>query len=218
MDYVDLRPGTHVSVIPAVGDAGAAYEATVRSVSERDIHISTPHRDAEQLTIEAGAPITLFTSVEGQIYRFPTRVRHVEESPAEGLIIEPPVEAEKNERRSYYRLLTRIVPRYAAIVANNGTETPLDSCVILDISGGGLQMQSLTRPDVGARLHLLFALEGDPLEVDIYTDVLTVQPPSRAGRYHRIHGRFFSAPRGEVERLVRYVTRQQVERRRKGLL
>lgn len=218
MDYVDLLPGTRVSVVPVAGDAGAAYEATVRSVSKQDIHISTPHRNAERLLIEAGEPITLFTSVEGQIYRFPTRVRQIEEAPSDGLIIEPPIEAEKNERRSYYRLITRIVPRYAAIVANNGTETPLDGCVILDMSGGGLQMQAVTEPEVGARLHLLFSLEGDPLDVDLYTDVLTVQPPTRTGRFYRIHGRFASVPRKEVERLVRYITRQQVQRRRKGLL
>lgn len=218
MDYVDLSPGTRVSVVPAYGDSGAAYEAIVRSVSEVDIRISMPQRDQEFLAIDAGEPLTLSTSVRGQVYRFPSRVRLVEESPSEGLVIEPPVEAEQDERRSYYRLLTRIVPRYAAVLGRADAEVPLKTCVILDISGGGLQMQSLTRLDVGARLHLVFALDGDPLEVDLYTDVLSVRPPSRGGQYHRVHGRFVAAPRAEVERLIRYVTRQQIERRRKGLL
>lgn len=218
MDYVDLRPGARVSVVPAAGESGAAYEAVIRSVSEDDIRISTPQRDQEFLSIGAGEPLTLFASVQGQIYRFPTRVRLIETGPPEGLVVEPPVEAEQDERRSYYRLLTRISPRYAASVGREDAETPLDSCVILDISGGGLQMQTLTRLEVGGRLHLVFALEGDPLEIEIYADVLTVQQSSRGGRYYRLHGRFVSVPRSEVERLVRYVTRQQVERRRKGVL
>lgn len=235
MDYVDLRPGTAISVAPVSGEAGVAFESVVRSVSEGEIRISMPRRDEEWLTVEAGEPLMLFTSVGEQVYRFPTRVRQVEAAPEDGMVIEPPVEAEKNERRAYYRLLTRIVPRYvgvvtrgegdsplvpryAAMVSRDGTEVPLDSCVILDISGGGLQIQALTPPRVGDQLHLVFALEGDPLEMDIYADVLSVRPSARGGRYHRLHSRFVSAPRVEVERLVRYVTRQQIERRRRGLL
>lgn len=218
MDYVDLLPGTRVSVVPADGDLGAAYEATVRGVSEDAVRLTMPQREDEFLSVGAGEPIMLFTSVRGQVYRFPTRVRLVETSPAEGLLIERPAEAEKNERRAYYRLITRIVPRYAAVVGRDGAETPLGDGVILDISGGGLQMQSLARLEPGMRLHLVFALEGDPLEMDISADVLTVQPPARGGRHHRMHGRFVDVPRAEVERLIRYVTRQQIELRRRGAL
>lgn len=218
MDYVDLRPGTRVNVIPADGDVGATYEAVVRSVSRADIRITTPKRDEEWLAIGSGDPLTLFTSVQGQIFRFPSRVMVVNDDPAEGIVIEPPVEAEKNERRSYYRLITRIVPRYAGAVGRKGDETPLQSCVILDVSGGGMQMQSLTRLETGTRVHLVFALDGDPLEVDITVEVLSTLPPAQGGQFFRMHGRFVTPPRPEVERLVRYVTRQQIERRRKGLL
>lgn len=218
MDHVDLRPGTHVNVVPANGDLEAAYQAAVRSVSQDAVRLTMPQREGEFLPVDAGESVTLFTSVQGQIYRFPTRVRLIEVSPSEGLVVEPPAEAEKNERRSYYRLITRIVPRHAAVVSRDGAETPLLDSVILDLSGGGLQMQSLSRPESGARLHLVFALEGDPIDMDVCAEILTVRPPARGGRYHRLHGRFAGIQRAEVERLVRYVTRQQIELRRKGVL
>ncbi len=217
MEYVDLRPGARVTVLPEDGDFGAAYEAMVRSVSEHAVRLSMPQRADGFLTIDAGEPITLFTSVQGQIFRFPTRVRLIETSPEEGLVIEPPAEAEKNERRSYYRLITRIVPRYAATVDREGAETPIPGGVILDVSGGGTQMQVLTRVETGTRVHLVFALDGDPLEMDVAADILTVDAPSRGGRYYRLHGRFVGVPRTEVERLIRYVTRQQIELRRRGV-
>lgn len=218
MDYVDLRPGTRVNVAPMEGDLGASFEATVRSVTENAIRITMPERSEEVLAIDAGQPITLFTSLHGQVYRFSTKVRLIETSPVEGLVIEPPAEAEKNERRTFYRLMTRIVPRYAAEVGRDGAEHLLAENVILDISGGGLQMQTLTRLEPGSKLHLVFSLDGDPLEMEVTLDVLTVNPPARGGRFYRLHGRFAGVPRSEVERLVRYVYRQQVELRRKGVL
>lgn len=218
MDYVDLRPGTRVNVAPPDGDLGASFEATVRSVTDNAIRLTMPERGEDVLSIDAGQPITLFTSLHGQVYRFSTKVRLIETAPVEGLVIEPPAEAEKNERRTFYRLMTRIVPRYAAQVVKDGVERPLSENVILDISGGGLQMQTLTRLEPGSRLHIVFALDGDPLEMEVTLDVLTVNPPVRGGRFYRLHGRFASVPRSEVERLVRYVYRQQVELRRKGVL
>jgi c-di-GMP-binding flagellar brake protein YcgR len=217
MDYVDLQPGTRVNVAPPDGDLGAAYAATVRSVSENAIRLTMPERDDEFLTIDAGDSITVFTSLHGQIYRFTTRVRLMETSPTEGLVIEPPTEAEKNERRTFYRLLTRIEPRYAAEVRRE-EEVRLQNNVILDISGGGLQMQTTSRLEPGARVHLVFSLDGDPLEMEVSIDILTAHEPSRGGRFYRVHGRFAGVPRSEVERLVRYVYRQQVELRRKGVL
>ncbi len=218
MDHVDLRPGTRVNVVRANGDLEAAYQAAVRSVSQDAVRLTMPQREGEFLPVDAGESVTLFTSVQGQIYRFPTHVRMVEVSPSEGLVVEPPTEAEKSERRSYYRLITRIAPRYIAVIGRDGAETPLQDSVILDLSGGGLQMQSLSQPDPGARLHVIFPLEGDPVEMDVCAELLSVRPPARGGRYHRLHGRFVGIPRAEVERLIRYVTRQQIELRRKGVL
>ncbi len=218
MDYVELQPGARVSVAPNGGDVGAVYEATIRSVTEHAVRLTMPERSDEFMVIEPGEPITLFTSRHGQVYRITSRVRLIETSPVEGLVIDPPAEAEKNERRSFYRLLTRIVPRYAALVGRDGAEEALGENVILDISGGGLQMQSKSRVEPGARIHLVFAVDGDPLEIEVSVDVLTVHPPATGGRFYRFHGRFAGVPRGEVERIVRYIYRQQLELRRKGVL
>lgn len=218
MDHVDLRPGTRVNVVLPDGDPDVAYEAAVRSVSHDAVRLTMPRREGEFLPVGAGEEVTLFASVQGQVYRIATRVRLVEVSPAEGLVVEPPAEAEKSERRSYYRLITRIVPTYIAVVGRDGSETPLLDTTILDLSGGGMQMQSLSQPDPGTRLRVVFGLHGDPVEMDTCVEVLCVRAPVRGGRYHRVHGRFVDLPRADVERLIRYVTRQQIEMRRKGRL
>jgi c-di-GMP-binding flagellar brake protein YcgR len=218
MNYVELQPGTRVSIAPKGGDLGAVYEATVRSVTEHAVRLTMPEREHEFLNVEPGESITMFLSRQGQVYRITSRVRLIETSPVEGLVIDPPAEAVKNERRSYYRLLTRIVPRYAAVVGRGGAEEPLGENVILDISGGGLQMQSKSRIEAGARLHLVFAVDGDPLEIEVLVDVLTVHPPVNGGRVYRFHGRFAGVPRSEVERIIRYIYREQLELRRKGVL
>lgn len=216
--YVDLRPGTRVNVIPPGDALGAAFEAVVRSVSENAIRVSMPKRNAETLRVEPGTAITLFTSLHGQVYQFATTVRLLETVPLEGLILDPPREAVRHDRRGYYRLVTRIEPRYVTTMTHDQPETVLRENVILDLSGGGLQMQTLGPVEAGHRLHLVFALEGDPLEVEAFADVLSARQPERGRRHVTVHGKFIDMPRAEAERIVRYVYRQQVELRKKGVL
>ena len=128
------------------------------------------------------------------------------------------------ERRQSYRVITRIVPRYAARVDETLEEPEHLDAVILDISGGGALIQSRQMVPFGAHLRLRFALEGDPLELDVAAVVTQVRAtPIMAGRvvyipHYRIHCAFRDVTRRDTERIVRYVYRQQLLLRRRGAL
>lgn len=128
------------------------------------------------------------------------------------------------ERRQSYRVITRIVPRYAARVDEALSEpVPLDA-VILDISGGGALIQSRQLVPVSARLRLRFAVDDDPIEFDVQAIASQVRAtPIMAGRvvyipHYRIHCSFTDVSRRDTERIVRYVYRQQLLLRRRGAL
>src|SRR3546814_2944271 len=64
-----------------------------------------------------------------------SRVRLVEVD-NDSFVIDTPREAEQTERRAFYRLPVRIVPRFVARLDDAGNEVQAVQAVILDLSGG----------------------------------------------------------------------------------
>lgn len=214
--FIDLLPGTRVKVSSPGDPLGAAYEATVRSVMPSSVRLGMPRLEGETLEVEAGDTVTMFTTLYGRVYRFSANVRLIEVD-NDSFIIDTPREAERTERRQFYRLVTRIVPRRAAVLDDEGSEVASLRAVILDISGGGALLQSAEEVAVGSRLRLVFELEGDPVEMDIASLVLSVYRPPTQQQF-RVHCQFLEPNRSEIERLVRYVYRLQAELRRRGVI
>ena len=170
--YIDLQPGTRIKVSPPGDPLGVSYEATVRSVLPSQLRLGLPRRDGEVLEVSPGDQLTMFTTLHGRVLRFKANIRLVEVE-NDSFFIETPREAEQTERREFYRLPVRIVPRRAAILDDTGDEVQPVQVVILDLSGGGAMLQSREFVAAGARLRLVFELEGDPLDMDLATLVLS---------------------------------------------
>lgn len=215
--YVDLQPGTRIKVSPPGDPMGAAFDTTVRSVLPNMLRLDMPRRDAEVLDVSPGDHLTMFTTVHGRVYRFAVDVRMAEVD-TESFVIDTPREAERTERRQFYRLVTRINPRLATRLDDGGNEVQRLQIVILDLSGGGALLQCREFVPAGSRLRLVFELEGDPLEMDIAALVLSTGRPSTNAQHYRLHCQFLEPNQSEIERLVRYVYRQQAELRRRGVI
>ena len=215
--YVDLQPGTRIKVSPPGDPLGAAYEATVRSVMPNALRLGMPRREKDVMEVHPGDHLTMFTTIHGRVYRFAVDVR-LAEVEHDSFVIDPPQEAERTERRQFYRLVTRIVPRRASRLDDGGKEVQPLQAVILDISGGGALLQAREFVPAGSRLRLVFELEGDPLEMDIAALVLNTSRPATTAQHYRVHCQFLEPNQSEIERLVRYVYRQQAELRRRGVI
>ncbi|MGE3961791.1 MAG: flagellar brake protein [Dehalococcoidia bacterium] len=215
--YVELLPGTRITVSPPGDPFGASYEATVRSVLPSQLRLGLPRRDRDVLEVEPGDQLTMFTTVHGRIFRFTASVRLVEVD-NDTFFIDTPREAEKTERREFYRLPVRITPRVATRLDDSGKEVQPLHAVILDLGGGGVMLQSREYVAAGSRLRLVFELDGDPFDMDIATLVLTCTRPASNAQHYRLHCQFLEPNRFELERLVRFVYRQQAELRRKGVI
>ena len=215
--YIDLVPGVLLQIFPEPGTIDNAYEAVVRSVSDAGIRLSVPRRGDERLPLLPGTRVVAFAAFNGQLYRFSCMVKLTEQFPQETVVLAPPDEAVNAERREFFRLFTRVVPRYGARVDHKLVELQRLTAVMLDISGGGLQIQTREWVPTGSRLRLIFVLDDDPLEFDLQVMALSVLRPERQQHY-RIHCRFVDVATADVERIVRHVFRQQVALRRKGAL
>lgn len=215
--YVDLQPGTRLKVSPPGDPLGVSYEATVRAILPSQLRLGLPRRDREVLVVEPGEQLTMFTTVHGRVFRFNTSV-HMVELATDSFFIDTPREAEKTERREFYRLPVRIAPRIVARLDDAGREAQQLQAVILDLGGGGILLQCREFVAAGTRLRLVFEIDGDPFEMDIAALVLSCSRPVASAQHYRLHCQFLEPNRSERERLVRFVYRQQAEMRRKGVI
>ncbi len=215
--YVDLQPGTRIKVSPPGDPLGAAYESVVRAVMPNALRLGMPRREQEVLEVQPGDHLTMFTVLHGRVYRFGVSVR-LSEVDTDSFVVDPPLEAERTERRQFYRLVTRIVPRRTARLDDAGKEVQPIQSVILDLSGGGVMLQTREFVPAGCRLRIVFELEGDPLEMDIAALVLNTNRPASNAQHYRVHCQFLEPNQSEIERLVRFVYRQQAELRRRGVI
>ena len=215
--FIDLAPGVALQVFAEPGSIDHAYDTVVASVTDGALRVSVPRRGDERLVLRPGQRLAAYVALNGQLHRFSSLVKATEEFPREIVVLAPPDEATNAERREFFRLMTRIAPRYAARVDHHLVELQPLTAMILDISGGGLQMRTREWVPTGSRLRLVFTLDDDPLEIDLQMITLSVFRPERQQHY-RVHCRFIDVPTADVERIVRHVFRQQVAMRRKGAM
>lgn len=207
----------HIKVSPPGDPFGASYESTVRATLPSMLRLGVPRRDGEVLPIAPDDELVMLAIVHGRVLRFHAQVRAVELE-NDSFSIDTPIEAERAERREFFRLVTRVVPRLVVRLDDAGHDAQVLQTVVLDLSGGGTMLQSREFVPVGSRLRMVFGLEGDPIDLDLAALVLSCSRPTATAQHYRLHCQFLEPDRIDVERLVRWIYRQQAELRRKGLL
>jgi c-di-GMP-binding flagellar brake protein YcgR len=218
-EFIDLRPGLMLNVMPGYSMLSVSYQAVIRHVSDDGIRVDRPRLGESRLELSPGADVTLILQFHGRMYTCTSRVLEVQDAPVESLLLEHPTEVKHNERRQFYRLLTSITPRYAACTNKDGDELErLDDVRIIDISGGGVQMRVKEWVPVGSRVRLVFALEQDPLEIDVNVLALAVQQPDVRRSYYRINSKFIEIERDVQERIIRFIFRQQMLLRQQNVI
>lgn len=214
--YVDLKPGQRVSILRDGGSLASSYGSSIRHVTPETVRIDIPRRGAESLPLAPADDVLLMLEMHGRLYTFVSRVQRVENEPIEAVFIDRPQMVQQSERRQFFRLITNIRPRFAAVMDRDGEERFRLDVQVLDVSGGGLQLRSQRHVRVGDRIRLIFNLGEDPMEVDIQVLALSVIEADRGGSF-RVNSRFVELPRGVQERVVRFVFQQQVQFLKKGL-
>ena len=212
--FIEFRTGQQVAVMPGHSMRSASYPAVIRQVADEGLRIDRPRRGGQRLELHSGDDVTLVLQQHGRMYTCTSRVLEVRDVP-EQVLIEHPTAVRHNERRQFYRLLTNIAPRYAARISSDAEELERLDARIVDLSGGGVQLRVEQWLPVGSRVRLIFALEQEPLEIDVTVLALAVQRPDTRRSYYRVNAKYLSAARAMQERIIRYIFRQQMLLRQK---
>lgn len=216
-EFIDLQAGQKVSVIGAGAPSSASsYPSTVRAVHSNRVDLSIPVRDGDELELSPGTSVLIYVELHGRLYTFNSAVQ---DSPAGGarlLFLDMPRAASRTDRREYYRLDTSISPAYAAHINDDRDELERIDVVIMDLSGGGVQLRSKQPVEPGSLVRLIFALDGEIIDMDLTALVLSSLPEVRTSQF-RLHARYSGTARSVEERIVRYVFREQVDRLKRGV-
>lgn len=213
--FIEFRTGQQVAVMPGHGMMSVSYPAVIRQIADEGIRIDRPRRGGQRLELHSGDDVTLVVQMHGRMYTCTSRVLEVQDVPAEQVLIEHPTEVRHNERRQFYRLLTNITPRHAARVNSAAEELERLDARIVDLSGGGVQLRVEQWLPVGSRVRVIFALEQEPLEIDVTVLSLAVQRPDTRRSYYRVNAKYIELSRDMQERIIRYIFRQQMLLRQK---
>jgi len=215
--YIELRPGQHVTVQHSGAPPEDAYVARVRGVGSMQVRLEPPRRAGERMPLAPGDEVVLLIESQQKLFTCESQVIEVIDLPVEMVTIRRPQAADHAERREYYRLPTSIQPRYLGLTNDDQEELGRIDAVLMDLSGGGLQLRSKQPVEIGALLRVIFMLDGDPVDLDVTIQALSVLPEVRTPQY-RIRGTYVRLPRHMQERLIRFIFREQVERLKRGVV
>lgn len=211
-EFVELRRGMRLS-IPDPGDAlHSYYTSTVRRVDRRGVLIDVPRVDGDELSLTVGEDVLLFTQYHGRTYQFTTKVL---ESGLQ-LLVDHPGEANRMERRSFYRLLITIPVVSAEVIHETGSPEEVEA-MIVDISGGGVRLRIDHDLPEGTVLGLVIVLGDQRLRLDArIVHRSTVGGRGRSVR-HESQCEFVDISRADQDRIVRFIFEKQREYSQKGV-
>ncbi len=216
--FVDLKPGTRLSLLPDTPGRRFSYDAVVRHVSAQGIRLDARHPDDEPLDIEPGDAVTLLLQLHGRMYTLSTRVKLVEHAPIEVIVIERPRSAQRAERREFFRLLTSLTPRYVAHLDDDGEELKRLEAQVTDISGGGLQLRTRQQVPIGDRIRVIFSFDGETEEIDVTIVAMLVEQLHERSASFRVNGKFIGLGAGTQEYMIRQIFREQRDLQQRGVI
>jgi len=224
---IDLRVGMRLSIPVPDGAFSENFSSTVRRIDRRGLLMDVPRRGDDDLPLKPGERVTLFVQVHGRMFHLETKVIEADLQ----VLLEQPREAERTDRREFYRLQTSIEPLSVELLSPEPPPLPSDQKgepveqqeppkprllegVIVDLSGGGVRLRLHEDPELGWRLRLIFELDGEPMTV-VAEVIGTV--PAEIRRKAVAHCRFENIARRDQDRIIRYIFGKQREYSQRGV-
>lgn len=222
-EFPGLVVNTHVEI--EIGDE--VYSSWVEQIDRATIVLAAPISEGQVVEIAPDTPVTVLYNDPSSLYRFETEVRSQAAKPTAQLYLKAPLEVERTQRREFVRWEMRIPVTIAWLedhpvgqVAE--AEPEIWTAQSLDISAGGLLIQSEKRMLPGHQVRIRFDLPDGPIqaearvvrsyeEEEALLDGVCQLPCRVALSFTRI------SPR-QQDRIVRFIFNEQREMRKKGLL
>ncbi len=206
-----LRPGAAVQVAYAGASRGPAFNSSVMGVEPEALALDLSREGRIPQNPADAEPLVLVVRGKEQLHAFDSKVIGVEAKRAL-LLVAPPVEARRPERRVNLRASVGVPLRSGVWLDPKGGEYPIQGATVVDVSVGGLQLRSLRYVGEGALVRLAFVLHPSERPVHVQGMVVGVREEERSTAL-RIHVQFVEMPDDSREQITRFVDRSASRRR-----
>jgi len=203
-------------------------------LSEERLEILMPYEQRKLVLLPVDSEYTMYFYVENGIFECSARiVDRYKTSNTFILVVELLTPLRKYQRREYYRyncalaLETREISEEESSLLDSPImefeqELPLEKCVIVDISGGGLRFIAGQRYKEGAMLYCRYSLvDGEDKKVyEIAGKVLHAMPVEKRPGYFEHRIQYHNIDNRKREEIIRYIFEQERKnlKKEKGLI
>lgn len=148
-----IQAGMRVHVAYAGPRREPTFSALVRFVSEEFIRLDLYSLPATRLPPQRGEPVVLIAQEGDQLRALDAVVIGVDSAPP-ALILTPPVEARRDERRRFPRVAANIAVEAAFWLDPAGGARSLNPARVVDLSVGGWKLRARATPPLDAELYV----------------------------------------------------------------
>lgn len=206
----DLPPGVPIQVAYSGSSRGPAFNSAVVDVTPESVALDLS-RGGRPPSGAQGEPLILVVRGRAGFRAFDATVIGVQ-APRSLLVVTPPVEARRPERRSAVRAPVGVPLRSGVWLDPRGGEYPIHGGTVIDVSAGGLQLRSLRYVVEGALVRLAFVLHPAERPVHAQGMVVGVEEEARSSAL-RIHVQFVEMPEDSRAQIDRFVDRAVARRK-----
>lgn len=162
---LSLKIWERIEIKVPVGDLQATYATRIQSIDREGIHIDRPGIEQRLFPLKVGSDIWVEFTREDAAYRFRSQVlRFYQEGNLPFMVIAPPVELERIQRRQHFRLAVEMPIRFHIPLNPPGALYSLArQGMVRDISAGGVCFSALEadlmEATPGCLIQVSFTLE-----------------------------------------------------------
>lgn len=214
----DLHINTRMEVEVPEGPWQGIYQSRVEDMTPAELAIALPTAGRRPVLLDPGQAVRCRFISRRACYQFDAQVLDRRAGPVPVVVLAMPGEWERLQRRHFARLDVSVPVRYSPRLPGGGplADRPLISARTRDLSGDGCAIWTVEPPDPGTELDLFLSLPPGQV-LHLAARVVRLTGPSPAGRV--LTGLRFVAP-AEADRdaIIRYLFREELRRRRNGLV
>ena len=228
-----VSPGNKVDVMvkdKTEPDGKKCYESRVYDVlSDEEFEIHMPMEKSKLILLPVGGVFDFYFYTSNGLYQCNARVKDRYKSGATYILLcEPATNLRKYQRREFYRfacilkMSSRKLQDDEVEAASKNemyyqTGLPMNNCVIVDISGGGVRFVSRIRYEVGTLIYLTYRLNinGKDKDYDITGKILdSYEVPGKSDQFeHRV--KYLNMDNAVREEIIRYIFEEERKSRQR---
>lgn len=183
------------------------YSSRIEAVDQNEVWIATPQEKGVLVPVGVGEELEVYLVGDNEVFYFRCRVKNrVKKGNIAYLILNMPQEVVRKQRREYVRFNVAL-----PVLLKKGDKTL--EATTKNVSGGGMLVHLDDKKNVlEVQEEVFFCLHMNGGEIVGKAEVVRKDEP------HLYGFRFTTISDKDREEIVRYIFKQQVELRKKGLL